>query len=665
MPYVYSNVKLPDTYILDSDVGWNAGAISIGLIDQGETYRFSVAGTPAGIVTGISAPEANTGYGYVEIQYAFYIANNLYRVMENGVAKTAATPQTSGMLFSIIRIGSLIRYAVNGVVIYESTVPAIAETMIVDASIYAGGDAIINAELTDVYIGTVDFDSSSELNVDFTKTYSLSAQFSGSSELDAGVRLGNSIFMGVNIPTNSVLDAKLLSSRMISVGAFYGSSALNTNMRVHNNRSEASFEPLISLSADSAYATSTTSFEPITTDSAAGFLMPNTASSNAIFLDLMVNSTGLTGEIASSATEFEILDTLSADHAYGESSASFYGLLSAGGVYLPFDAIGFLYAPVIQMYAVGTQGLPAGFDGFIPEIALTANSGGVAKITTPALTISASGTNYQVLRLDAEVPKITLEASSLNGVSALAHATWYYELSLEAYSGGVASLEVPKFSISGDSLSGITGTAVLIAPIVVSNGSVSFGNYGVAELEVPIVTSLYGVAYLETPIFTITASIFNTPVGYTAYSMNVATNAVSVYTDYHFDHIFRFNGVYYGILDSVMYSLDGNSDNGLDIDSAMELAPNDMGTSKLKRIPTTYIGGRADKTIIVSPMVDETKVGDYTAVALDRTGTHTRRVDLPRGAKGRYWGVKISNVAGDALDIDHVEYRLEVLKRKV
>ena len=395
------------------------------------------------------------------------------------------------------------------------------------------------------------------------------------------------------------------------------------------------------------------------------FRSPSVSESNASFVGIFGSGSGLTGEIGTGAVTLSPMDAISADHAYSESIVSLQTLEIEAGEYTPFDAIGLVEVPEFLLTAAALSGVLSEFSAELPAITLKAQSGSGAIIALPEVTANISGSVDGVARLSKNIPEVSVNAHIITGGILSADIQWSPNLSLTAYTGGYAKLSIPKFSATSAGNVGDAAVVKIAAPIVTATIQVSPDQYGRAYLEVPVVTSVYGFAELEVPLFSITAHIFQVDATTTSYAMNIATNAVSQYTNYHFDSMFRFNGIYYGISNNTMFSLDGTLDNGSAISSTVELAPTDFGSSALKRMPYTYIGGRADQTISVEPQADEVPVGTYTAVAQDRTGTHTRRVRLPKGAKGRYWGIKISNTNGDALDIDSVEYKVDILSRKI
>lgn len=665
MAYENQTVQLPDTYILDPNEGWNAGAISLGLLDGDATYRFQVPGTVAGVVTGLSDPAFNQGFGYQEIQYAFYISNGGYRIMEGGIDKTAPVASTGTTVYSIIRAGESLYYAVDGTVVYQSLIPVTSSFVLVDASLYAGGDAIADAEITEVYICTAQVLISSTLGAVSTVTSKNAVNIPITADMAVGIRLGDNVYLGANIPVSSTLSAALSQQIALTAAIDVTTSLTATSSLPRSDGADVSFQALASWGNDHPASQSAATFEALESEAAGGLVTPRVASSNASFAGIITAGHVLTGEVATATTAtFQPLDTIAADHNYGESSASLFGFTSRGGQYVLVDGAFQGNVPGFSVTAIGEDSPATSVYAEVPAITLSAYNGSGLDKNIPALTLTASATSVPVGRVTAFTPAISVQASGITGALIGAVLTVPNTLSITAYAGGYAKLAIPKISTATASTEGSVGTFSASTPLITSYAEVFPSDYGRATLDVPVITSLYGVAYLDTPAYSITASIFQAPTGFTGYAMNVANGALSRYPSYNFDSMFRFNGEYYGILNNTMFALNGASDNGLDIDSVAEVSPSSFNKTELKRLTYTYVGGRANQAIQVEPVGDEKIVGTYLSPALDRTGTHTRRVTLPRGARARYWGLRISNVAGDELDIESIEYKTELLTRR-
>ncbi len=120
-------------------LGWNAGAVSIGVIAENEMLQFSVDVTAVGVVVGLN--DYNEGAGYLEMEHALYFHNKTVQVMESGVVKSAPVAYVTADVFTFARVGTAVRYFKNTTKLYTSTVQAIGDR-IVDASLFMGGDKV-------------------------------------------------------------------------------------------------------------------------------------------------------------------------------------------------------------------------------------------------------------------------------------------------------------------------------------------------------------------------------------------------------------------------------------------------------------------------------------------------------------------------------------------
>ena len=120
-----------------------------------------------------------------------------------------------------------------------------------------------------------------------------------------------------------------------------------------------------------------------------------------------------------------------------------------------------------------------------------------------------------------------------------------------------------------------------------------------------------------------------------AFTLNILTGDSTRYDNFPFSGIIRVDGKYFGVASDGLYLLDGDTDDGDPIQHFAITKDDDFGTMQSKNIPYMYLGCD-DVDATVTPIVDDI---EYSAYPVDFGG---RRAKLPRGAKGRYWRMKIS-----------------------
>lgn len=663
---VYVVQTVPEAYEYDANIGWNAGAWSTDFVGTTQSYKFQLFSSPVGIVTGLASNPA--GVGYANMEYAFFIAKDEVRVIESNDFKTGYIPFTYSVndnpIFQIVRHGTRVLYYVDGDLVYTSETDATEDTYFIDASLYSGGDGIADAVIYDVYPISATISGSSSLSVTPTVTRNLSATIGGQSILYSVMAIDGDISIGVNISTGSVLEADMNVITGFGTQTIACSSSISVTMNTRLARSENELPSLTSLGSDYAYANGSASFEPMTSYAEAGAPLLSYGIGYGGFAGLFGSASGLTGGIGGSDIELEALDSLGADKIYGEAENEFQHLEIIGGTYIEYDGYLLQPSPIVTCTASGYETDPNLLYGDIPEVTLEAYSGARLDVTiTGYASVSASGTVPNIGRLNKPAPAVTATASGTTGSYGSAILSYKIRASLVAYGGAYAFLSVPKVSVTASGTVGSIGRLVAASPKVSLYTESSAGGYGSLVAAVPEVTPLYGISYGDVPVVYITAYSQVSTGSDVTYAVNADNAATTRYTNYHFDHMFRFNGDYYGISNSVVYRLDGDTDDGTDIPAAFELAPFDDGSTEFKRLPYIRTSGRADQSIRVTAIADEEPSCPVVSPALDRTGTHVRRCKLAKGKRAHYWGVKIQNQSGDELDVDFVEYTIETLSR--
>jgi len=147
-PGYYSYTIQPDTYeiVYNPNTGWNSSARSIVSILGNGTATFSPRVDVTGAVVGLNEVYDSIGSDYFEISFGIFFKRGFYKIVEQGVVKTSSLAYVSGDIFSISRTDNEIFYAINNQVFYKSTILSFDE-LLLDCSLYSGGDSIYNASL--------------------------------------------------------------------------------------------------------------------------------------------------------------------------------------------------------------------------------------------------------------------------------------------------------------------------------------------------------------------------------------------------------------------------------------------------------------------------------------------------------------------------------------
>lgn len=136
-----------------------------------------------------------------------------------------------------------------------------------------------------------------------------------------------------------------------------------------------------------------------------------------------------------------------------------------------------------------------------------------------------------------------------------------------------------------------------------------------------------------------------------------------------FDAAVRFDDRYYFANEHGLFEFTGDTDNGEDIDAWVRSALNNLGTGKLKRLPSVYLGVRTDETVVLKVVTTSdtgAKTQDWYELRR-KPGTAMRdaRIKVGRGLSSVYWAWELHNVDGGEIELDVVELMPIVLERRI
>ena len=153
---------------------------------------------------------------------------------------------------------------------------------------------------------------------------------------------------------------------------------------------------------------------------------------------------------------------------------------------------------------------------------------------------------------------------------------------------------------------------------------------------------------------------------YLGLAMRLKNLAVSQYCGYEFDSIVKFGDMYLGAGEEGLFTLeDADTDDGVEIDSIIELPTTDFGISNQKRIRAIHVGCETGGKLKLTLSNDEDNEREYTLVPINISNRqHGSKVKVNRNGKGRYWTVKIENVDGCDFSLNMIELIATILARK-
>ena len=331
---------------------------------------------------------------------------------------------------------------------------------------------------------------------------------------------------------------------------------------------------------------------------------------------------GLMGEISSS---FAFGSVLSA--AVENEATDFYGVLNSGAV---------LNAGIVQP-APDVIGF-AGVDG--------------ASILAPIQSVSAHVMNGAV------------------GVGEVRGSAPHVDIQFNNQQLIVADIfNVPSIA-NATALHGAVCNAAIVNPAPIVRSECAVGAFIMGAVDNAF-HEVYGEAYQNSEIHAamidsmdVVAASMSESVreSFVAFSTNVESMLSSRYPGFAALALGRVGGVYLAASNDGLYLLDGDSDDGADIDAVVRFGKEDFGSDQLKRVQYAYFG--VDGNIGASMIVDgevETGLHENTHGG---AGLSTSRVKMGKGTKSRYWQPEIRSNGGPIM-IDSMSMEPEITSRRV
>lgn len=157
---------------------------------------------------------------------------------------------------------------------------------------------------------------------------------------------------------------------------------------------------------------------------------------------------------------------------------------------------------------------------------------------------------------------------------------------------------------------------------------------------------------------------------YQAWVMNADTTGTSSYTNFPMESLFTYKGVPYGLTSTGLYRLEGEDDDGTNIDAVVATGDLDLGTMIEKNATHAYLYLTQNGEVVLRTITSRqgTRTETYYQV-LDRTtesddDVSYRKVKLGMGVKGTWWRFELASVDGASFDLDGAEVRYVALTRR-
>ena len=153
---------------------------------------------------------------------------------------------------------------------------------------------------------------------------------------------------------------------------------------------------------------------------------------------------------------------------------------------------------------------------------------------------------------------------------------------------------------------------------------------------------------------------------FTTWACNVATGAVTEYTNYEFNSFAYLEGKYLGASSEGLYELSGEDDAGDAIIADLKSGLIQFAGSRFIGFKAAYLGVRSNTTDEPSQFYLKIETGDgksYTYNVLAEN-LRTSKVNVGKGIRTRYWSFELTSVGQD-FDLESIEFVPMVAQRRV
>lgn len=366
-----------------------------------------------------------------------------------------------------------------------------------------------------------------------------------------------------------------------------------------------------------------------------------------------------------------------------------------GSITVPSQPV--LIVPAVQGTGTGAPGVLGESDAALPLITGVSSGLAISIEDVPALTGSGAGLLGQIGASGAFAPRIgatgtattiangvsteptpLIEGASIGLLGQIGSSTLSSPVIVPVGAAvtivsGASSKSVLQILGSGAGLSGAAGASGLILRRIVVASIGQAGSLGQSVLVLPQATILsaghvlsVGTSSLLLPMLVpVSQGITGVTASYSTITMHTETMALTTYSNFPFNSMAAFNETYLAAGDNGLFLLTGTDDAGVPIDAAARTGISGFGDSYQKRVPRVYIGGRFDNDMTVRVFTDEVSVRDYLMRTTGASGMHGNHVKIGKGVKARYWQFEVQNQNGGDFDLDAIEVKPMMLKRRI
>jgi hypothetical protein len=293
----------------------------------------------------------------------------------------------------------------------------------------------------------------------------------------------------------------------------------------------------------------------------------------------------------------------------------------------------------------------------LPLFVVEANSANTGRVKLPLFSLAGVGLNGSVGNGRVSLPLYSLAAAGRSDtVGSAAIQLPLFRLAGSGLPGsvGVGAIRLPLFAVLAGGLSGSVGNAVLTLPIFTVDAAGHSSTSGVAAITLPLFSLAATSSALSAPSTLLSALVLETE-----------STRLTTYSNFAFNSLAEFNGVFLGANANGIYALAGDTDALAPIQATVKPGITDFNQEPLKRLIAAYVGYRTSGEMTLTVTTEMGGAHQYPLKARTVMGLDSARVKLGKGVKARYFQLCLQNRGGVDFELDQVGLDAQLLSRRV
>lgn len=236
---------------------------------------------------------------------------------------------------------------------------------------------------------------------------------------------------------------------------------------------------------------------------------------------------------------------------------------------------------------------------------------------------------------------------------------------------GILSVRIPRLTGSFTGIIDNIGTLTVRIPRIRMSGSIDVYPMGTLAVVIPAlrmsmdgIVSAFGILDVSIPSLRMSASGFAATDGIwtveNSMVMNIRNFALTLFQNYNFNSLCRFNGRHLGATETGIYDLDDGDENdaGTVIEWNFKTGYLDLHQKQKKRLKYIWFSNKSNGDIVVTVHTTDGNAYEYSLEAVDIYEDGVR-VKIGKGIKNKYVAIDVSDFDGSTLDLDAVKLMFE------